>query len=150
MRRALAAVAAALIPLASTVPARAANVVTRSPQAAAYAWAVAQAGKPFAMGADGPRAFDCSGLVYAAYRHAGITLPRDTYQMVNSRKLERISRAQAQRGDLAFYGPIGAPEHVSLIDEGNVVFSAYRPGQPAGWSLNGPWWSPSAWYRVRS
>jgi cell wall-associated NlpC family hydrolase len=114
----------------------------------AYAWAVAQRGKPFVPGAAGPRGFDCSGLVWAAYRHAGIRLPRATYQMVGSRELVRISGGQARRGDLAFYGPPGAPGHVALVDTRGVVFSAYRPGEPAGWSRNGPWWHPSVFYRV--
>ena len=139
-------VAALAVPV-FTVPARAATHT--SPQTVAYAWAVAQHGKPFEWAGAGPSGYDCSGLVYAAYRHAGIVLPRDTYSMVRSRQLVRISRTEARRGDLAFYGPPGAPEHVAMVDTGNVVFSAYRPGQPTGWSLDSRWWTPDAFYRVR-
>jgi cell wall-associated NlpC family hydrolase len=148
MRAAVTVMVSVLAALVFTVPASAAT--RPPPQAVAYAWAVAQHGKPFAWGARGPYAYDCSGLVQAAYRHAGIFLPRDTYGMVRSRQLKRISRAQVQRGDLAFYGPPGAPEHVALVDTGNVVFSAYRPGRPAGWSIDSRWWSPDAFFRVRA
>jgi len=148
MRPAVSVMVSLLAVLAFPVPARAATHHP-PPQAVAYAWATAQKGKPFAWGGRGPYAYDCSGLVYAAYRHAGITLPRDTYSMIRSRQLERISRAQARRGDLAFYGPPSAPEHVALVDTATVVFSAYRPGQPAGWSRDSRWWSPDAFFRVR-
>jgi len=144
-RVAAVALAGVLAVLACTVPVRA---EARSPQAAAYAYATAQAGKPFAWGADGPQAFDCSGLVYAAYRAAGIRLPRDTYQMIGSRLLERISRSQARRGDLAFFGPPGAPYHVALVDSGDWIFSAYEPGEPAGWSRTSVYWQPSEFFRV--
>ena len=148
MRAAAAIMVTVVAALVFTVPARAATHHS-PPQAVAYAYAVAQHGKPFAWAGTGPYAFDCSGLVYAAYRHAGVVLPRDTYGMVRSRQLERISRAQARRGDLAFYGPPGAPEHVAMVDTGNVVFTAYRYGQPAGWSMDSRWWNPDVFYRVK-
>ena len=37
---------------------------------------MAQLGKPYVWGAAGPSTYDCSGLVLAAYRSAGIYLPR--------------------------------------------------------------------------
>ena len=145
--RIIAAAVLALAASAFTVPADAAT--QPSPAAVAYAYATAQDGKPFAWGARGPYAYDCSGLIWAAYKRAGITLPRDTYQMVHDPRLVPVSRAEVRRGDLAFYGPPGAPEHVAMVDTAKVVFSAYRPGHPAGWSLNSRWWSPDAFYRVR-
>ncbi len=39
------------------------------------AYALVQVGKPYQWGATGPDAFDCSGLIYAAYRSVGIILP---------------------------------------------------------------------------
>jgi cell wall-associated NlpC family hydrolase len=46
----------------------------------AIAFAMAQLGKPYQWGAAGPDAYDCSGLVYAAYAAAGIRIARTTYQ----------------------------------------------------------------------
>ena len=42
-------------------------------------FAKAQVGKPYLFGAVGPDAYDCSGLVRAAYRQAGISLPHSSY-----------------------------------------------------------------------
>ncbi len=48
--------------------------------ATAIAFAKAQLGKPYLWGAAGPDAYDCSGLVYAAYAAAGVRIARTTYQ----------------------------------------------------------------------
>ena len=42
-------------------------------------FAKAQEGKPYLFGAVGPDAYDCSGLVRAAYRQVGISLPHSSY-----------------------------------------------------------------------
>ena len=47
--------------------------------AAAIAFALRQVGKPYQWGAAGPNAYDCSGLVYAAYAAAGIRIARTTF-----------------------------------------------------------------------
>ena len=60
-----------------------------------WRYALRQKGKPYIYGDDGPAGFDCSGLVYAAYRAAGIALPRTTYGMLGSWRLVRISKARA-------------------------------------------------------
>jgi peptidoglycan DL-endopeptidase CwlO len=44
--------------------------------ARAVAFARAQLGKPYLWGASGPSSYDCSGLTMAAYRSAGVWLPR--------------------------------------------------------------------------
>jgi cell wall-associated NlpC family hydrolase len=44
----------------------AAEAAPRSPAAVAVKFATAQLGKPYRWGADGPRSFDCSGLVQTA------------------------------------------------------------------------------------
>src|SRR5829696_1815610 len=42
----------------------------------AVAFALRQRGKPYQWGAEGPGAFDCSGLTWAAWRAAGVAIPR--------------------------------------------------------------------------
>jgi len=106
-------------------------------------WARTQYGKPYEYGGTGPYGYDCSGLVMEAYRHAGINLPRTTYEMLQSWHLVRVS--VPQKGDLAFYGS----GHVELYAHGDWTFGAHAPGQIVGWIQFGPWWHPTAYYRVR-
>lgn len=109
----------------------------------AFYWARSQYGKPYEYGGTGPGGYDCSGLVMEAYRHAGINLPRTTGEMLQSRLLVRVS--SPEKGDLAFYGP----GHVELYAHGDWTFGAHAPGQIIGWIQFGPWWYPTAYYRVR-
>ena len=55
-----------------------AHAATNPPRLVAFDWAKSQAGKPYIYGGTGPNGYDCSGLVYAAYKRAGFTLPRTT------------------------------------------------------------------------
>jgi peptidoglycan DL-endopeptidase CwlO len=109
----------------------------------AFEWAISQYGKTYEYGGTGPNGYDCSGLVMEAYRHAGITLPRTTSEMLNSWHLVRVS--SPVKGDLAFYGP----GHVELYAHGDWTFGAHAPGQLISWIEFGPWWHPTAYYRVR-
>jgi cell wall-associated NlpC family hydrolase len=137
------AVAAPAHSLAATqVAARSAAKVLPARLRAFY-WARSQYGKAYRYGGIGPSGYDCSGLVMEAYRHAGITLPRTTYGMLGSRLLVRV-RTPA-KGDLAFYGS----GHVELYAHGDWTFGAHAAGQIIGWILFGPWWHPTAYYRVR-
>jgi len=109
----------------------------------AFYWARTQWKKPYIFGGTGPRGYDCSGLVMVAYRKAGINLPRTTYGMLASRLLVRVSHPV--KGDLAFYGS----GHVELYAHGDYTFGAHSSGQLIGWIRFGPWWHPTAYYRVR-
>jgi peptidoglycan DL-endopeptidase CwlO len=68
--------------------------------ASAVAVALAQVGKPYRWGAAGPDAFDCSGLVFAAYAAAGIAIGRTTFQWHQDGPPVPLS--QLQPGDLLF------------------------------------------------
>jgi cell wall-associated NlpC family hydrolase len=109
----------------------------------AFYWARSQYGKPYIWGGTGPGGYDCSGLVMMAYRHAGINLPRTTYEMLSSWHLVRVS--VPQKGDLAFYGS----GHVELYAHGSFTFGAHDAGTIISWIQFGPWWHPTAYYRVR-
>ncbi|MFJ6084088.1 NlpC/P60 family protein [Streptomyces sp. NPDC092369] len=92
--------------------------------AKALAFARAQVGKPYVWGATGPDSYDCSGLTQAAWKAAGVTLPRVTYDQVNAGTT--VSLADAQPGDLVFfYDDIS---HVGLYIGNGMMIHAPRPG----------------------
>lgn len=116
----------------------------------AFYWARAQAGKPYIFGGTGPGGFDCSGLVYSAYRAEGISLPRDTFGMlaaVATGKLIPESSGHARKGDLAFFGS----GHVELVVRPGHTFGALQTGTLIGWHSYSwaSWWHPSLFFRVR-
>ncbi|MFA1550773.1 C40 family peptidase [Actinomadura chokoriensis] len=99
--------------------------------AKAIAYARAQLGKPYVWGATGPRAFDCSGLTYAAYRAAGIGIPR--VSGAQWRHGPRVPNGQEQPGDLVFFnsGPgttTRNPGHVGLVIGGGKMIAAPHTG----------------------
>ncbi|MFC8434552.1 NlpC/P60 family protein [Streptomyces sp. NPDC057253] len=92
--------------------------------AKALAFARAQIGKPYVWGATGPGSYDCSGLTQAAWKAAGVTLPRVTYDQVNAGTT--VSLADAQPGDLVFfYDDIS---HVGLYIGNGMMIHAPKPG----------------------
>ncbi|MFF9474517.1 NlpC/P60 family protein [Streptomyces roseolus] len=93
---------------------------------AAIAFARAQLGKPYVWGATGPSAYDCSGLTQAAWRAAGISLPRTTYTQINAGR--RVSRSELAPGDLVFF--YSGISHVGLYIGGGQMIHAPRPGAP--------------------
>jgi hypothetical protein len=111
----------------------------------AWEWAEKQRGKPYIWGGVGPQGYDCSGLVYAAYKHAGLVLPRTTYEMLASWQLVRIPRSKARRGDLAFFGT----GHVELLGWGDWTFGAEAPGTLLGFHKWNAFWYPTMFFRVR-
>jgi hypothetical protein len=81
--------------------------------ARAVAFALAQRGKPYRWGADGPDAFDCSGLTWAAWRAAAVAIPRTAAGQLAG--LPRV-RGGLRPGDLLIYpssGPTG--RHVAMV-----------------------------------
>jgi cell wall-associated NlpC family hydrolase len=94
--------------------------------AAAVAYAYQKLGSPYVWGATGPNAFDCSGLVQAAYRSAGVSLPRTTYAQINAGR--RVSLSQLRPGDLVFF--YSGISHVGLyIGDGRMIH-APNPSAP--------------------
>jgi len=112
-------------------------------QVYALHWAESQAGKPYVYGGTGPYGYDCSGLVYAAFRRYGLTLPRTTYGMLGSWHLYRVRYPAG--GDLAFYGS----GHVELVALPGVTFGALHSGTVLGYHRWSAYWHPTAFYRVR-
>ncbi|MFI8088113.1 NlpC/P60 family protein [Streptomyces sp. NPDC086080] len=90
----------------------------------ALAFARAQIGKPYVWGATGPGSYDCSGLTQAAWKAAGVTLPRTTYDQVNAGTTVPVS--QARPGDLVFF--YDDVTHVGLYIGNGMMIHAPKPG----------------------
>ncbi|MEH1099118.1 C40 family peptidase [Micromonospora sp. CPCC 205561] len=70
----------------------------------ALAYARAQLGDPYLWAAEGPNRFDCSGLIYAAYRSAGYYgLPRVSRDQYYATRSRTVSRTALLPGDLLFF-----------------------------------------------
>ncbi|WP_055546761.1 C40 family peptidase [Streptomyces sp. NBRC 110028] len=98
---------------------------TNSTKAAtAIDFAESQLGKPYVWGATGPNSYDCSGLTQAAWRAAGVSLPRTTWDQVKAGT--RISTSDLIPGDLVFfYDDIS---HVGLYIGNGMMIHAPKPG----------------------
>ncbi|MER7702281.1 C40 family peptidase [Kitasatospora sp. NPDC097605] len=96
----------------------------------AIEYALAQQGKPYVWGGNGPSGYDCSGLVQQAYKRAGTSLPRvanDQYAATTP-----ITAGQLRRGDLLFWSDSGRASgihHVGIYLGGNKFVEAPRPGK---------------------
>jgi cell wall-associated NlpC family hydrolase len=102
------------------------SVVTK-----AIAFAEAQIGKPYEWGAEGPNAYDCSGLVYAAYASAGIKIARTTFDWRQDGP--QVPLSAIQPGDLLFSagsdGTNQDPGHVVMYLGGGQIIQAPETGQ---------------------
>ncbi len=98
-------------------------------QAVEFAKRQVLAGKPYVWGDEGPNSFDCSGLVYAAYRSAGLGWP--IWDRLNSglyyTYTKQIPLAEMEPGDLIFYsynGTISAIHHMSIYAGNGMMWEA--------------------------
>ncbi len=90
----------------------------------AVGYAVAQLGKPYRWGAQGPKAFDCSGLTSQAWDHAGRAIPRTSQEQWAA--LPKVPLDRVRPGDLIVYFPQAT--HVALYVGDGLVVQAPRPG----------------------
>ncbi|MFD9117289.1 NlpC/P60 family protein [Streptomyces bottropensis] len=106
----------------TTVPAEDLTYATKADKAIAFARA--QIGKPYVWGATGPGSYDCSGLTQAAWKAAGVDLPRTTFDQLTAGTT--VPLADARPGDLVFfYDNIG---HVGLYIGNGMMIHAPKPG----------------------
>jgi peptidoglycan DL-endopeptidase CwlO len=98
-------------------------------QAVEFAKKQVLARKPYVWGDEGPNAFDCSGLVYAAYKSAGLGWP--IWDRLNSglyyTYTKQIPLSEMQPGDLIFYsykGTISTIHHMSIYAGGGMMWEA--------------------------
>ena len=97
--------------------------------AVAFAKKQVQARKPYIWGSEGPSSFDCSGLVFAAYRSAGLGWPN--WDRLNSALYsgytKHVPLTELQPGDLLFYsykGTISTIHHISIYAGGGMMWEA--------------------------
>lgn len=84
---------------------------------AVIAYARAQIGKTYKLGASGPDRFDCSGLTLKAYQQAGINLPRTADAQAGATRT--VPASQRQPGDLVHW-----KGHVGIYVGNNKVVDA--------------------------
>ena len=97
--------------------------------AVAFAKKQVQARKPYIWGSEGPNSFDCSGLVFAAYRSAGLGWPN--WDRLNSALYsgytKHVALTELQPGDLLFYsykGTISTIHHITIYAGGGMMWEA--------------------------
>lgn len=85
--------------------------------------------KPYVWGSEGPNSFDCSGLVYAAYKYAGLGWPN--WDRLNSglyyTYTKQVPIAEMQPGDLIFYSYKGTQStihHMSIYAGNGMMWEA--------------------------
>jgi peptidoglycan DL-endopeptidase CwlO len=89
------------------------------------AYARRQVGVPYSWGGTSPNAgFDCSGLVYAAYRSIGRKIPRSSWDQLRVGLPIRFARLRP--GDLLFTEDGG---HVVLVVSKQAAISAPQTGE---------------------
>ncbi|MGW6738774.1 NlpC/P60 family protein [Streptomyces sp. NPDC055013] len=111
---------------ALTAPGSATTKAPNARAASAISYAYSKLGSPYVWGATGPNAFDCSGLTQAAYRSAGLSLPRTTYAQIDAGR--RVSRSELLPGDLVFF--YSGISHVGLYIGNGQMIHAPNPSAP--------------------
>lgn len=87
----------------------------------AVAAALGKLGSPYAWGAAGPDAFDCSGLMFWSYQQEGKMIPRTSQAQLAGGT--PVSRSELQPGDIVGYYP--GVTHVGMyIGNGQVVHAS--------------------------
>ena len=102
--------------------------------AVAFAKKQVLARKPYIWGSEGPNSFDCSGLVYAAYRSAGLGWPN--WDRLNSSLYfsytKHVPLSQLEPGDLLFYsykGTVNSIHHITIYAGNGMMWEANSKGK---------------------
>ena len=96
----------------------------------AVAFARSQLGKPYVWGASGPSSYDCSGLIMAAYRSAGVWLPRVSRAQFSAGPPGRPRQPRSRRPGVLAYntGNPGSIHHVGMYLGGGAMVEAPYSG----------------------
>ena len=100
-------------------------------------------GKPYVWGAQGPNAFDCSGLMTYIFKNgAGINLPRTSTEQ--SKYGMTVSKVDLKPGDLIFSSTNGTGKvsHVGIYIGNGEMIHAPKPGDVVKKSkINNSYWN---------
>lgn len=96
------------------------------PATVAVQAALTRIGSPYSWGAEGPGAFDCSGLVKWAFQQAGISLPHSSYAQAAGG--QAVSTDQMQPGDVVSY--YSDASHVGIYIGDGMMVHASTFGKP--------------------
>lgn len=92
-----------------------------------------QIGKPYRWGGTSPRTgFDCSGLVYYAYKDlVKFRIPRTANEMYHLRDASPVDRGELENGDLVFFRTQGrgTADHVGVYVGNGKFIQSPRSGQ---------------------
>ena len=103
----------------------------------ALRFAFSQIGKPYQYGGTGPGSFDCSGLTQAAWRSAGVKLPRTTWTQWSWGAGRRVPLDDLEPGDLLFSKGLG---HMGMYVGNGKMLHAPQTGDIVKVSdLDGYW-----------
>jgi cell wall-associated NlpC family hydrolase len=91
----------------------------------AVRFAYQQLGKTYKFAAEGPNAYDCSGLVMASWKQSGVVLPHNALRQYKT--VRPITRAELRPADLVFY--YKDVSHVAIYIGDNRVIEAPQPGE---------------------
>lgn len=89
--------------------------------------AAAEAGVPYRYGADGPSAFDCSGLTQHVYERFGVSLPHNS--AAQYRAVDHVAKSNLRLGDLVFYYDGDGIYHVGIYAGDKQMWAAGSPGE---------------------
>lgn len=100
-------------------------------------------GQPYVWGAEGPKQFDCSGLVMYSYGKFGYKTPRVSEDQFAAARVIPASRARP--GDLVFYHDSeGDVYHVGIYTKPGMSIAAIDPQEGVNWQpVNASDWSVS-------
>lgn len=87
----------------------------------------AQLGDAYVMGATGPSSWDCSSLVQAAFRQAGVDLPRVSQDQ--SMSGTEVGTSNLQVGDILYWGGKGSAYHTGVYIGNGQYLDAANPGK---------------------
>ena len=98
-------------------------------------------GSPYVWGAEGPNAFDCSGLTQYVFGEYGIDLPR---RAISQSQVGDAAGRRLRRGDLLFFSDNARRSlvtHVGIYEgSGTIIDASKRYGRVRRSNLDDPYW----------